>query len=440
MSSNIRFLVAFFMLMSSFFSFSQKAFFLEIKSEIDPRASNYIENGLKKATESKAEIVLLEINTFGGAVNDADKISSLLGKYPKPVWVFINKNAASAGALISLACDSIFMHPQATIGAATVVNGNDGQAAPDKYQSYMRGMMRANAEIHNRNKSMAEAMVDPNVDLDSSIKKNGQVLTLTTLEAQKYGFCDQVYSSIEEILRKKDLELEKYEPTFVDRMVGFFLNPGVSSVLLLLIIGGLYLEFQKPGIGFAIIISIISALLYFIPYYMVGLAQNWEICLFILGIILLGLEVFVIPGFGLAGILGIVLVFSSLFLVMINNEYLNFENVAENQLNSSLMVISFSFLLTIIFLLFIIPKLMKSKSFRKITLETQLGVDIDENTDLQKLIGQIGLVKNVLKPYGKISIGEEIFDAMSDSEYIESGVEVKIIKVQNNYLIVAKKS
>ena len=137
-----------------------------IDSEIDPRTNRYTELALEKATEMDADYVIIEMDTYGGALNDADDIRTRVLNYEKPVYVYINKDAASAGALISIACDSIYMAKGASIGAATVVTG-DGTAAPDKYQSYMRSIMRSTAEANGRDPKIAEAMVDQNLEVDS---------------------------------------------------------------------------------------------------------------------------------------------------------------------------------------------------------------------------------------------------------------------------------
>ena len=128
------------------------------------------------------------MDTYGGALTDADEIRTAILNYERPIYAFINKDAASAGALISIACDSIFMSTGSSIGAATVVTG-EGEAAPDKYQSYMRSIMRSTAEAKGRNPEIAEAMVDEEIRLDSLIK-DGKVLTFSVSEAIEYGFCE----------------------------------------------------------------------------------------------------------------------------------------------------------------------------------------------------------------------------------------------------------
>ena len=307
-------------------------FHIKLSGEIDPRSNRYIMLALEKATKEKADYIILEIDTYGGALNDADDIRTALLNFKKPIYAYINKDAASAGALISIACDSIYMSDGASIGAATVVTA-DGSAAPDKYQSYMRSIMRSTAEANGRNPQIAEAMVDQTIVLqDSSIKKTGKVITFSTSEAIKYEFCEAKVNNIEDILKRIEIQPKQYIlKTFsiglVEKIIAIFLNPYISGLLILCIIGGIYFEMQSPGIGFPLVIAVIAAILYFVPYYLNGLTENWEILLFIIGIGLLGVELFVIPGFGIFGILGIAIMMFSLVLSMINNIEFDFSFV-----------------------------------------------------------------------------------------------------------------
>src|SRR5438128_335099 len=125
---------------------SRKVMVMEIKSEIDPRMTRYVKLALDHAKRIEADIIIVEMDSYGGVLTDAKEITQMIMDYKKPIWVFINSDAASAGALISIACDSIYMSPGASIGAATVGNGRDGSQAPDKYQSDMRSIMRSTAE------------------------------------------------------------------------------------------------------------------------------------------------------------------------------------------------------------------------------------------------------------------------------------------------------
>src|SRR5690606_38120281 len=173
--------------------------------DIDPAMTRRVKLSLEKAEQEASDLIVIEMDTYGGAVNDADEIRTMILNSEKPVYVFINKDAASAGALISIATDSIYMAPGASIGAATVVNGADGAAAPDKYQSYMRSMMRSTAEAKGRNPKIAEAMVDEKIVIEG-ITEAGSVVTFSVSEAITHGFCEGQVKSIEEIVERQGLE------------------------------------------------------------------------------------------------------------------------------------------------------------------------------------------------------------------------------------------
>jgi len=221
-----------------------KVFLMEIRGDIDPRMNRYVDLALDQATEVNADIILIDMDTYGGAVNDANDIRTKILEYEKPIWVFINNDAASAGALISIACDSIYMVPGANIGAATVVNGADGSQAPDKYQSYMRSIMRSTAEENNRDPLIAEGMVDDRVEIEG-VTESGKIITFTTSEAIANGYCEREVASIQDILEKNnivDYELIKYELSGTEEVISFFLNPFVSGLLILVITAGIFFE------------------------------------------------------------------------------------------------------------------------------------------------------------------------------------------------------
>ena len=420
-----------------------KVFWMKIEGEIDPRTTRYVKIALQRATELKSTAIIAEVNTFGGSLDDADKIRTALLECKVPVYAFINKNAASAGALISIACDSIYMASGSNIGAATVVLGGTGEAAPDKYQSYMRSIMRSTAETNHRNPQIAEAMVDQNLKLDTAIKKDGQVITFTTSEAIKYHYCEAQVSEIEEILvltGHKNAILEKHKPDWYESVISYFLNPALSSILILLIIGGIYYELQAPGLGFPIVVSILAALLYFIPYYLSGLAQNWEILLFFIGLVLIGVEIFVIPGFGVVGILGIAVVVMSLFLVMINNNYFDFTFVPEKAMIQAGVTAMLSIFGLIGLLFWGLSHLATSKRMSRISLQHTFksgsGYSVSSKNDL--LVGKIGIVLTELRPIGKVEIEGEVYSAISSVSFLEIGTHVEIIGQEINNLKVRR--
>lgn len=413
----------------------------KIDDNIDPRTNRYSKLLLEEASKSEYDIVVIEMDTYGGAVNDADDIRTRILDFNKPIYVWINKDAASAGALISIACDSIYMSSGASIGAATVVTG-DGTQAPDKYQSYMRSIMRSTAEAKGRDPKIAEAMVDEDISVDS-VSMEGKVITFSTKEAIKYGFCDAELNSVDEILVRQGIEnydIVEFELGSAEGIISFFLNPIVSSVLILLILGGLYFELQTPGIGFPIMASVTALILYLVPYYLNGVAENWEIVLFFVGIVLIAIEVFIIPGFGVFGVFGLFTSIGSLILIMLNNDFFDFTFVLSKDLVSSslsVLISVFSFLLLVIFGG---VKITDTKAFKKIALEetqeSSKGFISKKYSD--ELIGMKGKSFSVLRPSGKILINEKIYDASTNGEFIEKNKKVEVISNEGSSLKVKK--
>ncbi len=408
-----------------------KVFVMEIKAEIDPRMNHYVELALEEAVDSEADMVIIEMDTYGGAVNDADDIRTMVLEFEKPIHVFINKDAASAGALISIACDSIYMAAGSSIGAATVVTA-EGQAAPDKYQSYMRSMMRSTAEANGRDPRIAEAMVDETITIDS-ISAAGKVITLSTSEAIKFGFCEAQVKNIDELLTRVGMtnyEINIYKLDSTNKVIAFFLNPLISGILILVILGGIYFELQTPGVGFPILAALIALVFYFVPYYLNGLAENWEIALFFVGIALIGLEIFVIPGFGVAGILGIGLTLSSLVLVMLNNDDLDFSFVAPESIflavSTTLAGLMGSFILIFVGGV----RLADSNVFKRVALQDVQAKEEGFNAASfrkESMLGKRGKAYTNLRPSGKIMIEDDVYDAFTRGNYIAQDVEIEVI-------------
>lgn len=405
-------------------------FLLKLDSDIDPRTNRYTKLALEEAKNLEADYVIIEMDTYGGALNDADDIRTRVLEFENPIYVYINKDAASAGALISIACDSIYMTKGASIGAATVVT-QDGAAAPDKYQSYMRSIMRSTAEANGRDPKIAEAMVDQDVEVDS-ISTEGKVITFSTSEAIKHGFCEAQVNGIEEIMNRSGVDnydTFEYELTASDKIIDIFINPFVSGILILIILGGIYFELQTPGVGFPIIASIIALILYFTPYYLNGLAENWEIIIFFLGVVLLALEIFVIPGFGVAGVSGITMMVTSLILVMLNNDYFDFSFVPTGDLTTAVLVTFLGLIGSFILMFIGGVRLTESGLFKKIALETTLDKSSGYTSNFKKdsLMNKTGVAYTILRPSGKVEIENEIYDAYTRGSYIEKGAKIEVI-------------
>lgn len=418
------------------------AFVFEMKSDIDPRMNRKVRLALEEANRIEADLIIIHMDTYGGAVNDADDIRTMILESKIPIYSFIDKDAASAGALISIACDSIYMAPGSSIGAATVVVGGSGEAAPDKYQSYMRSMMRSTAEARGRDPKIAEAMVDERLEVEG-VSKAGEVVTFTVSEAIANNFCEGQVSSIDDLLAQQDkshYEIVFYEPSAIEDVIAMFLNPVVSGFLILIIFAGIYFELQTPGIGFPLLASVIAIILYFIPYYLTGLATNWEIAVFIVGVVFLLVEIFVLPGFGVFGILGIVGILAGLTLGMIPNDAFDFTFVASGKLFSALLTVILSAILATVLIFTLTPKVNEWKAFSSISLATTQQRD-DGYTSTSysvNLVGKEGIAHTRLLPSGKILVEDEIYDAYSRGEFIDRGEKVKIISSEGTSLKVKK--
>ncbi|MDR2388748.1 MAG: nodulation protein NfeD [Tannerellaceae bacterium] len=418
-----------------------------IKKDIDNTTQLYLNRGLAEANSLNASGVLIHLNTYGGQVDMADSMRTAILYSRIPVYVFIDNNAASAGALISIAAKKIYMRKGANIGAATVVN-QMGEAMPDKYQSYLRSMMRSTAEAHGkdtlihgrdtvikwiRDPSVAEAMVDERIVIPNLIDST-KVLTFTAEEAIQWGYCDGIAESVDEVITQymgySDYELKSYSPSWLDNMKGFLMSPAIQSVLILIIIGGIYFELQTPGMGFPSAAAIFAAIFYFAPLYIDGLAQNWEILVFVVGLLLTAIEVFVLPGFGVAGISGIICIMSGLILSLLNNFNFNFEDVTASEFGRATLTVLLGLTAGFILMLWLSEKVGSKGIFRNIALNTDLETSVF-TSGLTELAGKHGIAATILRPSGKVMIEGEYYDGISESGYIEKGSPVKVVRFEN---------
>ena len=347
---------------------------------------------------------------------------------------FIDKNAASAGALISYAADRIVMVPGASIGAATVVEGMGGEAAPDKYQSYMRGLMRATAEANDRDPRIAEAMVDESLYLEG-VSDSGSVLTLSANEAHRLGVADAVLDTKEEVLAELDLAERTvviHRATAVERFLRFFGSPVAQSILMLMMLGGLYFELQTPGVGFAGTISAIGALLFFAPNYLLGLVESWEIVLFGIGVLLVFAEIFIIPGFGVAGISGLVLVVGSLIAALIGNVGLDFPS--SHEISSAVVTMAVTMVLLVLLIFSVSRYLPKSRQFNQLVLAPDLASSTGHVSSdaADYLLGRTGTTVTPLRPGGAADIDGDRVEVTSGGEYLAAGTPVQVVRVSGS--------
>jgi len=428
----------------------------EMNEEVSPSLWVKTQKAFELAQRDSADLFLIKMNTYGGTVVDADSIRTRILNCTIPVVAFVDNNAASAGALIAIACDKIYMRRSASIGAATVVN-QSGEAMPDKYQSYMRGIMRATAEAHGcdtlingndtiykwrRNPQIAEAMVDQDINIDGLIEA-GKVLTFTASEASEHGFCDGLAENIGEVLElegRPNATISEYRPTGLDKALGWLLNPALQGLLIMAIIGGIYFEMQSPGIGFPSVIAAGAAILYFAPLYIEGLAAHWEIALFVLGIILIIIELFAFPGFGVCGISGIVLAVAGLTLAMVGNFDGSMPAISPDNVLKSLLLVILSSSVSIGLCLWISSKFYTATIFgNRLSLTATQQTDdgfVAVSPNLKQFVGQKAKAMTVLRPSGKITIEGRIFDAKSVYGFIDKDVDVEITGCEAGQLFV----
>lgn len=407
---------------------------IKLDTDIDNSAARRVTYGLQKAQEAEADYVLLEVDTYGGAVDAADSIRTALLNCDIPTVAYVNLQAVSAGALITIACDSIYMNEGSTIGAATVVNQN-GEVMPEKYQSFMRAMMRSTAQAQGRNPFIAEHMVD-----------SSRVVSLTVHEAIGTGFCEGRCRSIDEVVKKvlrsnpdKTYKIRSLEDdmTFLEKLIQFLMNPLLQSIFMMMIIGGIFVEIRTPGIGLPLLTAVLGAVLYFAPLYLEQLAASWEILLFVVGLILLALEIFVIPGFGVCGISGIIAVIVSMAFAMVDNSVL-IESDGSFNLRPIIMpmsIVVISMTAAIFASILLVRKMFETRSFDHIALRQSLEASdgfVGVETGLEQLVGQEVTVLNDLKPSGKIvdSEGRAHEAVMAYGGFAVSGEKLKVIRTE----------
>ena len=412
---------------------------IRLNQDIDPSAQRLVTLGLEKAAEADADYVILDINTYGGAVNAADSIRAALLRYDRPVAAFVNLQAASAGALISIACDSIYMKTGSTIGAATVVD-QTGKVMPDKYQSFMRGMMRSTAQANGRDPHIAESMTD-----------TANVLSMTPTEAIDAGYCEGICESEYEVAKKmsgdKEFVIKNMDDdmTLLDRIIQFLLNPLLQSIFMMMIIGGIFVEIRTPGIGLPLITAIVGALLYFAPGYLGHLVSSWEILLFVVGLILIAMEIFVIPGFGICGISGILAIVVSLAFSMVDNiELFNWDGTMNLQpLLMPLGIVMLSATVAVFGSVWLVKKLYATRTFDHIALRQELKAE-DGFTGVQSgmkhLVGEPVVVFTDMRPSGKVKTtdGKIIEASLKFGGYAMKGETLKVISVEQGRLYCEK--
>ncbi|MDY0083383.1 MAG: NfeD family protein [Ignavibacteriaceae bacterium] len=419
----------------SIYSQQKLDYFAYIDGEIDLGLAPYVTRVVNEAEENNASAIIFKINTFGGRVDAATQIKDAILSSKVLTIGFINNRAISAGALIALSCNKIVMVPGSSIGAATVVD-QTGEKVGEKYQSYMRSEMRSTAERNGRRTDIAEGMVDERVVIPG-LTDSTHLITLTSEEAYKYKIADTLIADYNNVLAAFDLknaEVVQVTSNWAEEVVRFLNNPIISSILIMIGFFGLMAEIKTPGWGLPGTAGLIALTLFFGSSYILQLASMLEILLFILGLVLLLAEIFIIPGFGVAGISGIALILVSIFLALLGSDpFLDMRSVS-----LAIIQLSSSMVAALIGIFLLAKFLPKTSAFNRLVLaETQTAdkgfVSFPSDTNL---IGKTGVAFTTLRPGGTALIDDKRVDVVADSEYIEKDKKIKVIRVEGIKVVV----
>jgi len=385
----------------------------------------YVARSLREAESAGAVAAFLDIDTPGGRIDAAERIADAVRNAHIPVYAFVNPRAYSAGALIAISTNGIYMRPGAVIGAATPVDGQ-GTKASEKLVSAMRAEFRSMAEQRGLDPKLAEAMVDENVEVPNVVKK-GQLLTLSTGEAVRLRFAkgavaDEV--ALLEAIGHPGARIVTTEPNWAEGLVRFLTNPLVAPLLLSMGILGLVFEIKTGAFGLGGILSLVSLGLFFGSSLILGLAGWEEVLLLGFGVIALAVEIFVLPGFGVAGVVGGVAIVASMVLAMMG------AHPTTGDVAQALAVLGASLFITLAVIYAWLRHLPNSGRFSGLLLQgavhkSQGFVSAPSRGDL---IGRDGVAVTDLRPSGTARVGEERLDVVTEGEYVPQGSRVQVVQ------------
>ncbi|HXI19501.1 MAG TPA: NfeD family protein, partial [Gemmatimonadales bacterium] len=385
----------------------------------------YIARGIREANARGASAVYLDLDTPGGRVDAAERIAYAIRASRIPVYAFVDPRAYSAGAMIALATNGIYMQKGAVLGAATPVNGQ-GTKMPEKYVSAMRGEFRSLAEERGLDPRIAEAMVDENLGAPG-LATPGQLVTLSTGEALRVGYAKGQVANQAELLSAiglPDARVVPVEINWAELVVRFLTNPIVSPLLLSLGILSLLAEIKAGAHGLGLLIGLSALGLFFGSSLILGLAGLEEIILLGLGVVAIAVEVFLLPGFGIAGILGALLIGAAIVLAMLGNFPTGGDVV------QALLVLAASVIITVAVGYAWLRHLPNSRRFNGLILRdsAQSAEGFVSAVPRVELVGKIGVALTDLRPAGMATVEGERIDVVTEGEYLRTGSRVEVLR------------
>jgi membrane-bound serine protease (ClpP class) len=411
---------------------------ISIEGTIDLGLAPFLSRTIREADAAGAAAVLLEINTFGGRVDAAVAMRDTLLNSPVRTIAFVNQRAISAGALIALACDTLIMTTGGTIGAASPVVGggtSETQPAGEKSVSYVRSEFRATAEARKRSPEVAEAMVDADVEISGVIAK-GKLLTLTTSQALELKVADLTADTLEAALAAAalpDAEVHAARQTWAESLVRFLTHPVISSLLMTVGMLGLLVEIRTPGFAVPGTIGLLSLGLFFWGHWIVQLAGWEELLLVLVGVLLLALEVFVIPGVTVAGVAGVVALVGGLGMTLVG------AGATPSVILTALGRVAISMLVAMAGAFALFGALPRLPFGRRLVLDTGMAADlgyVSAPESERQWRGHTGVALSPLRPAGIADIDGTRLDVVSDGGFIDAGTSIEVTRVDGNRIVV----
>lgn len=411
---------------------------IPVEGTIELGLAPFVERSIREAQERGASAVVLQLETPGGRIDAAQRIVAAITNAQIPVYAFVDRTAFSAGAMIALATDGIYMVPGAVIGAATPIDGA-GEKASEKIVSAMRAEMRSLADRRGLDPRVAEAMVDEEIEIDGVVER-GKLLTLTTGEAVALGYATEIagWDALLAELELVDADVVVATINWAERVVRFLTNPMVAPLLLSLGFLGLIFEFKTPGFGFGGTVGLIALTLFFGSHFLIGLA-GWEAAILLgVGVILLVIEAFVVPGFGLFGIGGIIGVLAGIYFSMLGKFATSFDYARAASM------LSITILIVLVSAWALLRRLPRSGRF------SRSGILLAEEMSRERgylsgdvrddLVGKVGKALTDLRPAGTGLFGDERVDVTADGTWIPAGASIRIIRSEGYRHVVRQES
>ncbi|XYQ04059.1 NfeD family protein [Bacillus safensis] len=406
----------------------QKVHVIPIEDTVEKGLSKFIERSFEQAKSERAKHIILDINTPGGAVDAALEIADTIRASDIPVTAFVNHRALSAGAFIALNADQIYMTPNGKMGAAAIIDG-EGNAADQKSESLWLAEMSDAAEKQGRDPKYALAMADIDIDAKEAGAPKGELLTFNTDRALQFGYAEGEAKNMDDLLQKlklKDASVQYDEVSFAEKVARFLTHPIVIPILLSIASLGLVVELYSPGFGVPGTMGVTALLLFFYGHLVAGFAGYETLFLFLAGIALIILELF-LPG-GIVGVIGLICVVVSLFLAA----------GSFTEMAISILIATAVSIIAVILLTKVLGKRMKFFKKFILTDSTNKESGYVSNETREDLVGQIAVTATALRPSGTIVLGDERIDVVSEGAFIDKDEQVKIVKAEGSRIVVRK--